>query len=202
MNAPRAAVLAIALLFDPRPALAHAPIEGLNGFYGGLLHPALVPLHLLGLVALALMIGQQEPVRRHALRAVFAAALIAGLAANVYVFTAEAAPRILLGATALSGVLAAVARPVPAPIAALLAVMSGAALAMDSRPEDVTLQTALLMLLGTAIGALIILELVTDLTADPRAHWLRIGIRILASWSAASALLVLALDIARSRPPY
>lgn len=57
--------LAIVLLAATAcPAAAHSPIKGVGTFYSGLLHPALVPAHLLALIAVGLLIGQNVPASR------------------------------------------------------------------------------------------------------------------------------------------
>ena len=50
---------------------------------------------------------------------------------------------------------------------------------------------------GTVLGATLILGLVAFAASRPTRDWQRIGVRILGSWAAASALLVLALRLAR-----
>ena len=55
----RAAILLITILITPGTALAHGSIEGIGDFYSGILHPALVPAHLLVLLSLGLLLGQQ-----------------------------------------------------------------------------------------------------------------------------------------------
>ena len=50
--------LAPLLLLAPGLAVAHSPMQGIGNFYGGILHPILVPSHLLALLSLGLLIGQ------------------------------------------------------------------------------------------------------------------------------------------------
>ena len=47
-----------------QPAMAHPPPLGIGGFAGGLLHPLFVPAHLLAVLALGMLIGQQPAGRR------------------------------------------------------------------------------------------------------------------------------------------
>ena len=57
------ALLGLALgsvLFAP-PALAHPAPFGVPGFFGGLLHPAFVPAHLMAALGLGILVGQQAP---------------------------------------------------------------------------------------------------------------------------------------------
>ena len=49
------------VLFLPDTVRAHTTIEGLEGFGGGVVHPLMTPAHLLLLIALGLLAGQQTP---------------------------------------------------------------------------------------------------------------------------------------------
>jgi hypothetical protein len=53
------------------------------------------------------------------------------------------------------------------------------------------------MLIGTGLGALIGLGVVTEVAARMARDWQRIGVRVLGSWTAASALLAIAVRFAR-----
>jgi hypothetical protein len=55
------------------------------------------------------------------------------------------------------------------------------------------------MLIGTGIGACLVLAVVVVGTTRLTRAWQRIGVRILGSWMAASAMLVLALRFARGQ---
>ena len=57
------------------------------------------------------------------------------------------------------------------------------------------MRATVLALAGTMITAAVTLILVAAITADRTRDWQRIGIRILGSWIAASAILVLALRL-------
>ena len=52
-------VLALLLCAAAPAASAHGTIPGINQFYNGVMHPFLAPAHLLSLLALALLAGQQ-----------------------------------------------------------------------------------------------------------------------------------------------
>jgi urease accessory protein len=103
----------------------------MTALFAGLLHPLIVPAHVLAIGALALLIGQQTWGRN------------------------------------------------------------------DSPPEALALLQANLTLLGTALGAVLLLLALLQGTARLRHHWQRIGARILGSWIAAIAILVLALRLMR-----
>jgi urease accessory protein len=178
-------------------ARAHSPIEGIDGFYGGLLHPILVPAHALGILALGLFIGQQDSPHRRVPGAIFAAALIVGLGAIVLAVGQTPAGDILLVNTAALGVLVAIARPLPRPVAWLAAAVTGAAVGLDSPPQVISIALATVTLIGTDLGACIALAIVVGVTASLRRHWQLLGVRILGSWIAASTVLALAVRWAR-----
>ena len=188
----RALVLVLAWT---QTARAHSPIVGVGGFYGGLLHPLLVPAHALSLLALGLFIGRQESRRGPTI--IFAAALIAGLGAVALAVGPTPAGEILLADTAVVGALVALAFVPPRPVGWLAAAVTGAALGLDSPPEEISIELATIVLIGTGLGACIALALVIGLTSYLRRDWQRLAVRIIGSWIAASAMLVLAVRLTR-----
>jgi urease accessory protein len=179
------------------PALAHDVVAGVGGFTGGLLHPLLVPVHLLALVGLGLLIGQQQGPSRRMLLAVFAAGLGAGLACVALAIGETPANLVLLAAAGTAGVLVVIAAPLPGIVGGIVAVTTGAAIGLDSPPDEISLWSAVLALLGTGLGAVVVLTAIVVLTGCCRREWLRIGVRVIGSWTAASAILVLATRLAR-----
>jgi hydrogenase/urease accessory protein HupE len=160
----------------------------------GLLHPLTLPAHVLALVALALLIGAQ---RAWLSLAAFALGLAGGLAAIALGTGETPALDILLAATALAGGLVALAQPLPAAGTAGIAAIAGATLGLDSPPEAISIAAATAMLIGTGIGACLALILIAIFANLLAREWQRIGLRIIGSWMAASAILVLALRFAR-----
>ena len=161
----------------------------------GLLHPLLVPMHVMAVLALALLIGQQGWGRSAV--AVYVAAVLAGIAAIAGAFVPVRADESLLALAAFAGLLVALAWPLPRGLGWVLAAALGAALALDSPPESISLREANLTLAGTALGLTIALMLLVLGASRLRLGWQRVGARILGSWIAASAILVLALRIIR-----
>ena len=191
-------VMAVVLLsVGADTAVAHSPIEGIDGFYGGLLHPILVPAHALGILALGLFIGQQDSRHRRGAAAMFALALVLGLGAIVLAVGQTPAGEILLAAAAALGALVAIARPLPRPVGWLAAAVTGAAIGLDSPPQVISMALATVTLIGTGLGACIALAIVVGVAACLRRHWQLLGVRILGSWIAASAVLALAVRWAR-----
>ena len=188
---------AVFVLLSGGPALAHSAVPGVTGFSGGLLHPLLVSAHLLALAALGLLVGQQAPRQRYSLIAIFAASLLTGVAAIASALAAENPDLIILAAAAILGLLVAVARPVPLIGAVPIVFMLGVALELDSVPQEISTRATLLTLAGTTITALAIPALLAALTSYLRRDWQGLGVRVVGSWIAASAILVLALRLAK-----
>jgi urease accessory protein len=178
------------------PALAHAPMVGLDGFLGGLLHPFFVPAHLLALLALGLLIGGQAGGRAQLLT-MFTFGLVAGLVAIALAAGPSSANEVLIVAAALAGLWGAAALPLPPLAGWPLAAVTGAAIGLDSPPEVVSIATANLMLVGTGLGAVVVVCALCIALPRLTRDWQRIGVRIAGSWTAAAAILVLALRLVR-----
>lgn len=186
-------LLPLLLAGSPLPALGHGPVEGIGAFYAGLLHPLMVPAHLLSLVLLGLLAGQAGMA---AMRRVYAGVLPGlllglGLAAWSLHWPVDTA---LLVLAALAGLLVVLEWRLPL---ITLYVLPGAAVGLlvglDSGPDGGSPGQRLGALLGTGLGAFACLLLVGDLSERARHHWQRVLLRVVGSWGAASALLVLAL---------
>jgi urease accessory protein len=184
------------LLWQCHPASAHT-IEALGGFYGGFLHPVLTPTHGLALLGLGLLIGRQPADKRWLPQMLFALALAVALVALACAVGETDAGAVLLVGVALSGALVAAAFRLPNLVLGPLAAMIGAAIGLDSPPDVVSFQEAIVMLIGTGLGAAIALGLVVEGTARMARDWQLIGVRVLGSWTAASALLAIAVRFAR-----
>jgi len=166
-------------------------------FLGGLLHPLLTPSHGLALLGLGLLIGQQPADKRPLPLMLFVLALAAGLLVLAFAVGETPAGDVLLAAVAISGVLVAAAFRLPILLLGPLAAVVGAAIGLDSPPDVVSLREAVRMLIGTGIGASIALTLVIAGAARMARDWQQIGVRVLGSWTAASALLAIAVRFAR-----
>jgi urease accessory protein len=164
----------------------------LQSFVEGLLNPLTTPAHGLTLLALALLLARQP--QRFTGVLVFALALAGGFLAIVLAVETTPARTVLLALAVALGVMIAAAW-VPKLLAWLLAAIAGAALALDSPPQTVTITEAYATLGGTALGACAMLVVVAAIAAHANADWQRLGLRILGSWIAASAILVLAVQL-------
>ena len=190
--------VAAAILLLPGVALAHSPIPGIGGFYNGLLHPLLVPAHLLALVALGLWLGQQALPRIQGALLSFSLLLLAGLVLAAFAPPGGGVRTSLLLACALGlGLLVAAAWSLPRYVAAAIAGVVALLIGLDSAPEAAGTRATLIVLAGVGVGVHLLLLNVVALTSYAKKPWLRVGVRVLGSWSAASALMVLALALRR-----
>lgn len=196
-----APALAAALSLLPAAARAHSAIPGAGDFYEGLLHPLIVPAHVLVLLGLGLWLGQREAARAQRALPAFAVLLLLGLALSGFAAASEPLPR-LLGPALLvlalaAGIAVAAAAHLPGLASAGLAAASALVLGLDSPAEAEGLRAQAISLAGTWIGVHLALLNVAGLTALAKRRWQRLGVRILGSWTAASALMVLALEFRR-----
>lgn len=189
-SAGRGPAVAAVLLAAAAPAAAHGTIEGVAPFYGGLLHPLLVPAHPLLLLALGLVLAQGGRAAAPRALGLWVLGLALGLVARARWAAPEAVALAPLALAAGIGLLVAAAAPPRGPLAAALAGLAGLALGLDSDPAG-----SWPALAGTGLGASGVLLLVAGGLVDRRAAWLAIGIRVAGSWIAAAALMVLALAL-------
>jgi urease accessory protein len=164
----------------------------LQAFVDGLLNPLTTPAHAMTLLALALLMARQP--QRFVVLLIFALALATGFLAIVLAVETTPARTVLLAVAAALGVMVAAAW-VPKPLAWLLAAIAGAALALDSPPQAVTISEAYATLGGTAVGACAMLVVIAAIADHANADWQHLGLRVLGSWIAASAILVLAVQL-------
>ena len=158
-----------------------------------MVHPLVVPIHVVALIGLGLVAGRSFGSAGPAVVAAFALGLAGGLGAIAWGVGETLASDVLLAGASLCGLIAATGFSVAAPLVAPLALVSGAALGLDSPPEAILLGEAVAMLIGTACGAVAVLAVVA-LTASVIAWpWQGIVLRVAGSWTAAIAILVLAL---------
>jgi urease accessory protein len=154
-----------------------------------------IPTHLLAVAALGLLAGQ--PGRTLAwVPAIFAAGLAAGsLAVASAIRETPAAMTLLMLATAAAALV--ILQRASRWCSGALALAIGAALPLNSPPHEITIPAAVAAQVGFATAALATFAFVALIAINAARPWQRIGVRIVGSWIAASAILVLALRLAR-----
>jgi urease accessory protein len=195
-----ARVAAVAATVLALPARAHSPIEGLNDFYAGALHPFVSPARLIALLATALAIGQHANGRLNSAKRpllALAAALMFGLATHRMIGD-PVTDRALLMLAACIGLAVAAQAALPRSAWVVLAAAVALAVGWGSGPGAAEGAARALALAGTAAAVLLLVTYVAVMTNAATRPWLRIAVRVVGSWLAAAALLVLALSWARA----
>jgi hydrogenase/urease accessory protein HupE len=196
-----ASVAAGAAAALPGATWAHGTIAGAGAFYSGAVHPFVSPAHLIALLALGLAIGQraeQEVERTGVPLAAFAVALTIGLALHALAGDPDT-DRVLLAGAAVTGLAVAAAWRWPPPWLAVLAAAVGVSVGLASGPIGVQGNARATMLAGTGLAAFAVTAYAAVMTVTIRQPWLQVAVRVLGSWLAAAALLVLALGFVAAR---
>ena len=177
------------------PASAHGAIPGAGDFYNGMLHPLLDPTYLLAFISLGLLIGQHAPISGQFALPTFALALIAALAAPP-IMPAPFPQPVVLGLVLVAGLLVAISLDIGAYVPSLFGAVFGGLIGINSKLDAILEGLSWQFLAGSALGACIAVVLLGGLIAALDQPWQRIGVRVLGSWTAASAFLVIALAVA------
>lgn len=183
------------------PALAHSPIPGIGTFYSGALHPFVAPALLIGLLAFGLQTGQAaagDPSRLRRPMAWFGGALLLGLLGSVALGELDT-DRLLLFLGALCGGATAAAWQLPDKLRLSLGVAMGLATGLASAPSGVTGGAYAAMVAGSVLASLMLPLWVGALMTLRQPAWANVVARVLGSWLAAAALLVLSLSFAPAK---
>jgi len=186
-------LLGWAWVLVPMGAEAHSPIPGIAPFYSGALHSFVVPAHLLSMLGLGLWVGQRGLDFADRAVLVFAVALAAGLALSATAGEPDTDLLLLAGGAAV-GLIVALARPMPIVVMVAVAAALGLALGLGSTPDGLVGSKRWVTLAGTWLGGLLGVMWFAAMAEFATRPWLKIAVRVVASWVAASALLVLALS--------
>lgn len=190
-----AAALAVALCAGP--AMAHAPIPGIKGFYIGALHPFSTPPQALMMLGAGLLVAGHAVDRAKFFFAGFAITSLLGL------FTGQPPAWLDTAMYAAAALVCALAALLPGrvlPGATLLTALCGLLIGMASVPDPGPARDMAFTMSGALFGANLGLLYIWGGTLFLKERipqdWLAIGLRILAAWIGAIALLMLALAYA------
>lgn len=187
--------LCVAGLALPGVARAHSPIEGINYFYNGVLHPVFVPAHALLLIALGLWFGQRDLEDSQVPMLGFVVAMVAGFVVGPV--TSEWIEFVQLACAATLAMLVVSATRLAQPWRVVAGSIAAFIVALDSVPDGPDVTAPVLSLIGTAVGMLLLLMYTMGMTDYLKKQpWQLIAVRVLGSWIAASTLLVVALSLA------
>lgn len=182
------------VLASPVLADAHVSSGGIVDSYSGLLHPFTEPLHIMTIVGLGLMLSQQgrsiPPVGWFS----YCAAALTGLIVSSTGFVWPAST-VLFVLAFLFGVLVAGKPYLPRQSCLAAAILAGFVLGTDSISPIAEMGKLIVTIFSTTTGLAIALLIVIGWGDYFTRNWQKIGIRVIGSWVAASALLVFALQL-------
>jgi len=183
------------LLVTPNIAVAHTPIKGIGNIFNGMLHPVLTPSHLLLLIATGMFFGQRGLKAAQSPLLAAIAAVVLGLIASAF----SPGPQVevfILVCAALVGLLVALSPHVSLYWYFIVGTVSGFCLGFDSAQETLSGKEYVIALFGSGVGIYFFsLYPISFAKFCNKKNWLRMGVRVIGSWIAASALLVLALEV-------
>ncbi len=183
------AVLLFVVLY-PSHAEAHLNSTGLGPVYDGLLHFLQSPEDLLPVLALALLAGQRgADYGRRAMFVLPVAWFLGGLAGLVTKSSSSTALT-CISFLLLGGLLAANAR-ISLRATTLLAVLVGLFHGYLNGSGMGQPATGALALLGLVFAVFVLVAIAAAFVVRLRQQWMRIAVRVVGSWIAASGLLML-----------
>lgn len=169
----------------------------------GVFHPLQTPSHILLILSLGLLIGQQLGKKRLLLSSVmlFGFSVLAGLVLNRVIRLGFDIELILLGLGLFVSLLVIIKLPLPSLLMAFLVIISGIGLGLNSSPIVIPGlgSTSVYNWQFGATCSFVVSVLVILLIAHfINNYWRGIILRVLASWIATSAIFVLAFILVQS----
>jgi urease accessory protein len=193
-------LLPVFLLLVALPATAHAhtTIQGAGDVLNGILHPLATPSHMLILLGLGLLAGQQSPPNLKTPMLTFLPVSAVALLLTMTGAITAVYPPVLIAIALCAGILVALEAPLPRLACIALFAAAAIAIGLDSAVETGSTVAVLKRLFGTWVSlALIIFNLAYYVSLWTKQKWQRIGIRVVGSWLIAIAFLVLAFSLKR-----
>ena len=175
------------------PALAHSVSKRFGDFYGGMLHPLTALEHLLPILGLSLLAGQQGPRRARWVLLLFPAGLLTGA-----VFGGYAEPALgIIWFNRLSfiavGILVAAAARLPFSVLGATALLLGLSHGVENT-ADISSSIAIhLFVPGVVVSGIAMVAIFAAIAVSREVPWQRIAIRVVGSWIAATGILVIGM---------
>ncbi len=172
----------------------------MNSFFlQGLHHPFITPAHLITLIALGILLGQQAKRNGYSALLIFIAFALASLVSTRFYRTDIHAEIMLLTLAGSIGILTTLKLPLPNWVTLIFAIIVGSLIGIDSASVVIPgLKVSKIHadMAGTFVSVSLILLLICLLSQFINKLWDGITLRIIGSWVFASALMVLALMLA------
>ena len=177
-------------------AQAHMTVEGAGEIANGALHPLMTPAHVMILLGLGLLLGQQLPLDLKTPLRVFAPVSAATLLLTLTGRCPTVYQPVMIGLVLLIAIGVALEMKLPRPACRALVAIAAVAIGLDSAVDSGSSLTMVKTLVGTwlSVNAVVFYIAICASNSAGR-QWARIGIRVLGSWIIAISLLVLAFSL-------
>lgn len=180
------------IFFEPRAAQAHLVNTQFGDFYAGMLHPITALEHILPMLALGLLGGQQGPAKARIVLFVFPIGLAIGAVVSLVNPTYTSPTYINFASFLILGGLVAADWHIPKPVIFLLAALFGITHGYVNGTALGKTMSAHLFLPGFIATGVIIVSLSPALVLSLKAAWSRIAVRVAGSWITAIGMMMLA----------
>jgi len=182
------------LVTMPAPAFAHSVDKRFGDFYGGMLHPLTALEHLLPLIGLSLLAGQQGAKQARWVMLALPVGLLTGAVAGVYGSPHLWIEWINRASFLLVGLAVAAAVRLPPQLLIGISFLLGISHGYENVADITSVVAMRLFLPGLVCAGLSLVTVVAAITVSRRLSWQRIAVRVVGSWITAIGLLIIASE--------
>lgn len=173
--------------------LLHNPVEGMSSFYGGMLHPLVVPDQVLLILTGSLLAGRIGLDRMRRALPLWGLALIACVFLQP-TLDWQAPPEVSLALAILGGLVLAAQWSPPLGLHLIWVFAAGSWIGLGTEVDDIPYGEELAFQAGACLGAAVAVLCLSGLAESARGKGPQILMRVMGSWAAAAALIVLAFQ--------
>jgi len=174
-------------------ALAHSVNKRFGDFYGGMLHPLTAMEHLLPIIGLGLLAGQQGTKQARWVLLLFATGMLTGAVVSGYVEPISFVAWFNRFSLIAVGILVAFAARLPFPLLAATALLLGLSHGYENTADISTAVATYLFVPGVVASGIALVAVVAAIAVSRQAPWQRVAVRVVGSWIAAIGLLVISV---------
>lgn len=175
------------------PVFAHSVDKRFGDFYGGMLHPLTTLEHLLPILGLSLLAGQQGPRRGRWVLLAFPLGLLVGAIVASYLEPSPFVTWFNRLSFIVVGILVAAALRPPLPVVATLALLLGISHGYENVAGISSTVAIHLFVSGVVVSGIALTATFAASAVSLQVPWQRVAIRVVGSWIAAIGILLIGL---------